>query len=100
MAVGSCERHCWFPMWWQGLAVLYSSCNTCSPPSITRFTKLHRLGKAFYLVLLCGVRYGFFGVIFLFKGKGYFSKCYICIVRKNNMDFFSPFFENTAALWR
>lgn len=44
--------------------------------------------KAFHLLSVGCVIYGFCGVIFLCKGKGYFSKCYICIVRKNNVNFF------------
>lgn len=67
---------------WQGSRAPYRSCKACSAPGFVA-------GKAFHLVSVCGVRYGFCGAIFLCKGKGYFSKCYICIVRENNVESFS-----------
>lgn len=82
--MGVCEgRWLWgLAAWWQGSAAPHPSCKACSAPGFVT-------GKAFHLASVCGVRYGFCGVIFLCKGKGYFSKCYSCIVRKNNVEFFS-----------
>lgn len=68
--------------WW-GSWVPHHPCKACLARScITE--------RAFHLVSVGCVIYGFCGVIFLHKGKGYFSKCYICIafVRKNNVNFF------------